>query len=204
MIEFDYTKTIILENEYVKLSPLELEHTQGLLPLAKNPEIWTFFLDKGIGDVAFNQYIFAALNNRKQKKEYPLVVYDKLKNQYAGMTRLYAIDTNLQTVKIGHTWYGKQFQGTGLNKHCKYLLFKFVFEKLNMVRIGFGVHAQNLRSIHALESVGCKREGVLRDFLHQVDGIERADLVLLSLLNKEWTQQVKSEIKNKINSLKQD
>jgi RimJ/RimL family protein N-acetyltransferase len=42
----------------------------------------------------------------------------------------YDINLEFKTLLLGFTWYGKQFRGTGLNKHCKYLLLQFAFETL--------------------------------------------------------------------------
>lgn len=117
---------------------------------------------------------------------------------YAGTTRLYAYSEDLKTIKIGHTWYGEKFRGTGLNKHCKYLLFEFVFEKLKLERIGFGAHTDNKISIAAMESVGCKKEGVLRHFIPSLDGKGRTDIILLSILKSEWMNTTKSKLQHKL------
>ena len=191
MLDFDFSKDYILEDDFVKLSPLGVEHIEELAELSMDKSIWTFFLENGNGIKNLTNYIQTAIHNRKKRTEYPFVVFDKTQNLYAGTTRLYNLITDLGCLKLGHTWYGKAFQGTGLNKHCKYLLFEFAFEQVGAIRIGFGVNAENIRSIKALESVGCTKEGVLRDFLPQVNGEGRTDLILLSLLKKEWEESVK-------------
>ena len=196
MLNFDFSKEYILEDDFVRLSPLRLEHTAKLGEISNDSSIWTYFLENGMGLKHLNPYIQTAVQNRKMGKEYPFIVFDKVQNSYAGTTRLYDVIPALQSIKLGHTWYGKSFWGTGLNKHCKYLLFEFAFEKMGAVRIGFGVHAENIRSINALESIGCKKEGALRDFLLKVDGTGRTDLILLSLLRKEWIKNIKNEPEN--------
>ena len=198
MVKFDFNQDYILENETARLSPLALNHMEDLRSISDNSSIWTYFLENGQGPENLHKYVESALNNRKDGREYPFIVFDKRSNQYAGMTRLYDWNENLRTVKLGHTWYGKDFQGTGLNKHCKYLLFEFAFEQLKAFRIGFGVHGENIRSLKALASVGCKKEGVLRDFLWKVDGLDRTDLILLSILKKEWQRAIKKELGLKI------
>ena len=115
------------------------------------------------------------------------------------MTRLYEWSETLKTIKLGHTWYGTKFQGTGINKHCKYLLFEFIFEHLAVARVGFGVHAENLRSLGALKSVGVTKEGVLRDYLPGLSGEGRSDLILLSLLREEWLENGKTELRLLLN-----
>ena len=111
------------------------------------------------------------------------------------MTRIYAVDNELGNLKIGHTWIGTDFQGTGLNRHCKYLLFEWVFEQLDFKRIGFGASAENQRSIRAMKGVGCREEGRLRSFLPNTAGTARTDIVLLSILQEEWRGGVAGQLK---------
>jgi RimJ/RimL family protein N-acetyltransferase len=35
-------------------------------------------------------------------------------NRFAGSTRFYDIQLQNKTLQLGYTWYGKEFQGTGL------------------------------------------------------------------------------------------
>ena len=68
-----------------------------------------------------------------------------------------------------------------------------------MKRIGFGASAENTHSIHAMRSVGCTQEGVLRSFMPSVNGGERVDIVLMSILWGEWDGRVREELREKIN-----
>ena len=198
MAHLDYSQDYILEDDYVKLMPLKIEHIEYLLNVSKEHNLWTYFLEKGNGLKNLTNYIASTVHNRKHQKEYPLVVFDKIKKQYAGTTRFYDYSSELKTIKLGHTWYGKDFRGTGLNKRCKYLLFQFAFETLELERVGFGAHAENKVSIAAMKSVGCKEEGVLRNFMPSLNGKERADIILLSILKDEWFEKVKTELKAKL------
>ncbi|WP_317130336.1 GNAT family N-acetyltransferase [Changchengzhania lutea] len=200
MSHLDYSKHYVLEDGYVKLIPLKIEHIEYLLNISKEHNLWTYFLEKGDGLENLTNYISSTVYKKKHKKEYPFVVFDKSKKQYAGTTRFYDYSSELETIKLGHTWYGKDFRGTGLNKRCKYLLFQFAFETLELERIGFGAHAENKISIAAMKSVGCKVEGVLRNFIPAINGKGRADIILLSILKDEWFEKAKPELKNKLNT----
>ncbi|MEM1120142.1 MAG: GNAT family protein [Bacteroidota bacterium] len=199
---FDFTQDYFLEDEYVRLEPLQKQHVPLLHDLTLDPAIWTYFLEKGQGGKAYEVYINHALHQRQIKKEYPFVVFDKISKQYAGMTRLYEYANELKTIKLGHTWYGKIFRGTGINKRCKYLLFEFAFEELQVERIGFGAYATNTVSLAAMKSVGCQQEGVLRNLFPALDGNGRTDCALFSILKAEWSGTVKANLKNKISKLK--
>lgn len=194
MARFDFTKTYILENSRVRLVPLKAEHFKSLQSIANTREIWTYFLEDGFGKDKFQRYFDAALLQKNNRNQYPFAVFDKSKQQYAGMTRLYDYLPDLESIKLGHTWYGTAFQGTGLNKNCKHLLFEFAFERLNIHRIGFGVHAENVRSLRALKRVGVQQEGVLRDFLPSMLHDKKVDLIHLSILKTEWFEKVKINV----------
>ena len=198
MSHLDYSKDYVLEDDYVKLTPLKAGHIEYLLDISKEPNLWTYFLEKGDGVKNLTNYISSTIHEKKLLKEYPFVVFDKIKKQYAGTTRFYDYSSELKTIKLGHTWYGKDFRGMGLNKRCKYLLFQFAFEVLELERVGFGAHLENKTSIAAMKSVGCKEEGVLRNFIPSLDGKGRADAILFSILKKEWFETVKTELKHKL------
>ena len=78
-----------------------------------------------------------------------------------------------------------------------------MFETLGLYRVGFGASAENLISIRAMESVGCKKEGLLRSFLPNVKGDGRTDIVLLSLLREEWQQYARAALKAKLKAVHQ-
>ncbi|KAA5827886.1 GNAT family N-acetyltransferase [Algibacter amylolyticus] len=198
MSELDFSKDYILENDKVRLSPLKMEHVESLLDISEETNLWTYFLEKGNGLKNLTNYISSTVNNRKHKKEYPFIVFDKIKNRYAGTTRFYDYSKELKNIKLGHTWYGKSFRGTGLNKHTKYLLFEFAFEKLKVERVGFGAHAENKVSIAAMKGVGCKEEGVLRSFMPSLNNTGRANIILLSVLKEEWDNTIQFKLKNKL------
>lgn len=198
MLNFDFTKNYVLEDDFVKLSPLKIEHVQELIEIANEPEIWKYSFFKGNGIENLTKYIQSALENREAAKEYPFIVYDKIKKQYAGSTRYCEVNPRLKAIRLGYTWYGKEFRGTGLNKHCKYLLFEFAFEKMGTERIGLGAYIDNTISIRAMESVGCKKEGVLRGIFPAPNGIGRTDGILMSILKNEWSNSAKSNLRHKL------
>lgn len=201
MIEnFDFTKDIILENDAVLLRPLEISDFKNLLEFSLNePEIWTYSFIHAAGEDSLKRYIELALEGRKNKTQYTFIVYDKIKKRYAGCTRFHMIDLQNESLHIGYTWYGKDFQGTGLNKNCKLLLLSFAFEKMGIVRVEFRADNKNQKSIAAMKSIGCTVEGVLRKESLSPSGYRR-DSVILSILKEEWEESIKQELINKINN----
>lgn len=194
MIDFDFNEEYILENEQALLRPLKTTDFDNLLYFSLNePELWKFSLVSGSGEAGLKKYIQLAIDARKEEKEYPFIVFDKLNNSYAGSTRFYDMQLLHKTLQLGFTWYGKDFQGTGLNKQCKYLLLSFAFEKMGMERVEFRADNNNKRSIAAMKSIGCKEEGVLRSNSVKQDGLRR-DSIVLSILKVEWENEVKQRL----------
>jgi len=198
MTDFDFTKDYILEDEYVLLRPLTIDDFNILLPFSLNePTLWKFSYQRADSEENLKRYIENALKCKHDKIEYPFIVFDKKTNKYAGSTRYYDIQESNQNLEIGYTWYGKDFQGTGLNKHCKFLLLEFAFEVMKMERVAFRADNNNARSIAAMKSIGCTVEGVLRQNLPLPNGLRR-DSIILSILKKEWFDFAKENLKKKL------
>ena len=195
---FNCSADFALEDDVVKLRPLQQSDVENLLHISLNePDLWFFSLIRANGKENLEYYIRTAIQNREEKKEFPFVVFDKRTGKYAGSTRFYDINFPFKTLQLGYTWYGKDFQGTGLNKHCKYLLLEFAFEKLGMERVEFRADNNNSKSIAAMKSIGCKVDGILRSNTPTLEGTRR-DSIVLSILKNEWFESVKENLSKKL------
>jgi len=190
---FDTQKNYTFENKRVLMRPLTEGDFQHLLPFSVNePELWTHSLTPANGSENLKSYLEMAFSKRKIGDSYPFIVFDKKTQEYAGSTRFYDIQPQHNTLQLGYTWYGKKFQGTGLNKNCKYLLLNFAFETLKVNRVEFRADANNVQSIAAMKSLGCTVEGILRSNCSSPFG--RRDSIVLSILKDEWFSKVKKSL----------
>ena len=202
MHTFDFQKEYILENERVIIRPLQSDDFEELEYFSlQQPEIWKYSQQPASGIENLKNYIAFALHGRNEGKVYPFIIFDKHFNRYAGSTRFYDFQKNHATVQLGYTWYGKEFQGTGLNKQCKLLLLEFAFEKLNLERVEFRADTRNERTIAAMKSIGFTVEGVLRNNCAVPYG--RRDTIVLSILKEEWFGKMKEQLIIKIETEKQ-
>jgi len=191
---FDY----ILENDVVLLSPLKAEDINLLSRFSiYEPKLWEFSLQPANGLENLKVYIEKALQDKSNNKSYPFIVFDKRKNAYAGSTRFYDYQPEHNTVQLGYTWYGKDYQGTGLNKNCKYLMLSFAFETLGVERVEFRADNNNKKSIVAMKSIGCRVEGVLRQNCSTPEG-NRRDSIVLSILKNEWFDSIKTSLASRL------
>lgn len=195
-MKFHFSKDYVLENDVVKLRPLLKEDLDCLADFSINePELWKYSLVPANGLKNLKLYIEDALKSKENKTAYPFIVIDKKTNEYAGSTRFYDIQKHHNTLQLGFTWYGKKFQGTGLNKNCKFLLLEFAFDKLGVDRVEFRADNNNNRSIAAMKSIGCIEEGVLRSNCAAQTG--RRDSIIMSILKDEWFDGIKKALKEK-------
>ncbi|GGF30138.1 GNAT family N-acetyltransferase [Flavobacterium limi] len=196
---FSFTDNIVLEDDFVLLRPLQESDVENLLGISINePETWKYSLVGADGKENLINYIQSAVKSREAKKEFPFIVFDKKSQKYAGSTRFYDINLDFKTLQLGYTWYSSAFRGTGLNKHCKYLLLQFAFETLELERVEFRADNNNERSIAAMKSIGCKVEGVLRSHMPTAENGIRRDSIVLSILRNEWFGEVKENLKRKL------
>ena len=194
----NFNSEYILENDVVSLIPLKAEHFNMLLNFSINePNLWKYSLQPADGIDNLKTYLNKALKDRLDKKAYPFLVFDKRRNAYAGSTRFYDYQIQYNTIQLGYTWYGKAFQGTGLNKNCKFLLLSFAFKTLGIERVEFRADNNNKRSIAAMKSLGCSVEGVLRQNCSTPNGARR-DSIVLSILKDEWFDNLKYKLESKL------
>lgn len=198
MKKLDFKSDIVLENDRVLLRPLKIDDYDILVNFAINePDLWTYSLMPANSPENMKIYIEKALQQKEDETAYPFIVFDKLKNAYTGSTRFYDYQAFHNTVQLGYTWYGKAYQGTGMNKNCKFLMLQYAFETLGLNRVEFRADATNARSIAAMKSIGCTPEGILRSNCKSIDG--RRDSIVLSILKNEWNDTVKNILEEKLN-----
>jgi RimJ/RimL family protein N-acetyltransferase len=133
------------------------------------------------------QFVKTLLEGAAQGTDLPFVVIHQASNQPVGCTRYLEISREHRKLEIGGTWYGREFQRTGVNTESKYLLLKHAFETLGCLRVQFKTDARNIRSQKAIERIGAVKEGVLRNHMLLPDGYVR-DSVYYSIIASEWPE----------------
>lgn len=197
MSVFNFETDYILENELVLLRPLRMDDFETLSIFSiYEPDLWTYSLIPANGLENLKKYMKLAINGRTENHSYPFIVFDKRAQKYAGSTRFYDIQAHHNTAQLGFTWYGHEFQGSGLNKNCKFLLLEFAFEKIGWERVEFRADAKNARSIAAMKSIGCTEEGILRSNCKSESG--RRDSIVFSILQDEWFSKTKKLLLEKM------
>jgi RimJ/RimL family protein N-acetyltransferase len=95
----------------------------------------------------------------------------------------------LRAVGIGWTWLAASAQRTGINSEAKLLLLQHAFDDLGVARVDWQTDARNQRSRRAIEGLGARFEGVLRNWSpSRVPGEEGRlrDSAMFSVTDAEW------------------
>jgi RimJ/RimL family protein N-acetyltransferase len=182
----DWVEPVTLQGRYVRLEPLSEAHVDGLAEIGVGQDFWKFML---YGDMRTRQdihnWVIDMLARAAQKTDLPFAVIHRESGRIAGATRYLNIVPKDRGLEVGGTWYGTEFQRTVVNTECKYLLFTHAFETLKCIRVQIKTDVRNVRSQKAIERIGAKKEGVLRNHMILLDGSYR-DSVFYSIIDTEW------------------
>jgi RimJ/RimL family protein N-acetyltransferase len=179
-------RPILLEGGNVRLEPLKEAHVPALAEIGVGQDFWDFMV---YGDMRNEEdmrgWVMDILSRAEKRTDLPFAVVHLASGRVAGATRYLNIMPIDRGLEIGGTWYGTDFQRTVVNTECKYLLLKHAFETLECIRVQLKTDSRNERSQKAIERIGAKKEGVLRNHMILPDGYYRHS-VFYSILDSEW------------------
>lgn len=184
---------VSLTGKYVRLESMTEEHVPSLAAVGLDDSIWEHML---YGKVRSEKDIRNWVRDILSRPDLAFVVIHLETGRVAGATRYLNIMPEFRGLEIGGTWYGLEFQRTAVNTECKYLLMQYAFETLGCIRVQFKTDSRNVRSQRAIERLGAKYEGVLRNHMILPDGRFR-DSVYYSIINTEWPA-VKTQLEEKL------
>lgn len=125
----------------------------------------------------------AVLRDREQGRGMPFAV-ETPDGRVVGLTRYMRMNEGHRRLEIGGTFYARSVQRSGVNTEAKLLLLTHAFETMGCNVVQIRTDGFNRKSQAAIERLGAKRDGVLRN--HQLlDGRIR-DLVVYSIIAGEW------------------
>jgi RimJ/RimL family protein N-acetyltransferase len=175
---------VTLEGRFVRLEPLAERHFEDLAAAASDPDIWRWLPTRSFDRPEFEAWFSAALA-RPEDQELPFAVVERRTGQAVGSTRYIDIDEVNRGVEVGWTWYEPRVQGGAVNPEAKLLLLAHAFDDWGAIRVCLKTDSLNVRSRAAIEKLGAKHEGDLRNHRIRPDGSFR-DSSLYSMLPDEW------------------
>ena len=179
---------VVLIGQHVRLEPLTEAHTSGLAAIGVGQNFWHFMLYGEMNTAEdMKNWVKDILGRAQNGTDLPFVAIHLESGRVAGATRYLNIMPHDHGLEIGGTWYGLEFQRTPVNTECKYLLMSHAFETLGAIRVQLKTDSRNERSQKAIERIGAKKEGILRNHMILPDGRYR-DSVFYSILDTEWAE----------------
>lgn len=168
---FDLQPT--LENDFVKLEPLQESDFEALYAVASDPLIWEQHpnRDRWKKDVFLN-FFEGAINSRGAFK-----IIDKVSNSVIGSTRFYRASEDNPELAIGYTFFARKYWGGKYNPAVKKMMMDYAFQFTDHVL--FHIGAVNIRSQKAIERLGAKKiaeqeiayygEATKLNFIYRID-----------------------------------
>jgi RimJ/RimL family protein N-acetyltransferase len=147
---FDLQPTI-LQDDLIKLIPLQESDFDKLFEVASNPKVWEQHPNPNRYKLEdFNNYFEGAIESKGA-----FLITDSKTNETVGCSRYYNYDEDANSVLIGYTFIGTKFWGSGYNRSLKKLMLDYAFQFVE--KVYFHIGAFNIRSQKAIEKIGAKK-----------------------------------------------
>jgi N-acetyltransferase len=174
---------ITMEQNHIILRPPISDDLMGLCSAAADGEIWKnpFASFPSIEEMSIYLHNLIKHDNTIL----PFIIVDKKLKIIVGTTRFLNIDHQNYRIEIGHTWVAKSYRRSPVNTEAKFLMLQHAFEKLNCIAVEIRTDVLNQVSRKAIERIGAKQDGILRNHKIMRNGRIR-DTVCYSITKEEW------------------
>jgi RimJ/RimL family protein N-acetyltransferase len=191
----------VLTGKHVRLEPLSVAHSKDLWEATGgDSELWKWVLVKFAipnSENDMEQLIKSMVAEKVDNEREPWAVIDLKTNKCIGSTSYLDIKIERKTLEIGSTFYGAIARRTAINTETKFLLLSEAFDNRGYERVQLKADNLNEVSLRAIERIGAKKEGVLRNHFLRRDG-SRRDTVMYSIIRSEWPE-IASDLQSKLN-----
>lgn len=178
-------RPVTLSGRHVTLCPLNQRHHDDLVQAVTEGALWRIWYTAIPGPAAMAAEIDRRLALQAAGTMLPFAVIEPASGQAVGMTTYMNIDAATPRVEIGSTWVARRVQRTPLNTEAKLLLLGHAFDTLGCIAVEFRTHFHNQQSRRAIERLGAKLDGILRQHMRLPDGSLR-DTCVYSIIASEW------------------
>jgi len=180
-----FIEPITLVGKYARLESLSEDHLPDLQTASADGELWKLWYTGVPQPVDMAANIEFRLAQREKGAMMPSVVRRLADNKIVGCTTFANINPEHRRVEIGYTWYAKSAQRTPINTEIKLMMLAYAFEEKKCIAVEFYTHWFNHQSRAAIERLGAKLDGVLRNHRIGADG-EFRDTCAYSIISNEW------------------
>jgi N-acetyltransferase len=180
-----WLEPITLRAPAVQLEPLCTAHHDELVAAVLDGELWKLWYTNIPAPDGMAAEIERRLRLQQQGQMLAFAVRERAAERIVGMTTYMNADEANRHLEIGSTWYSRSVQRSALNTQCKLLLLGHAFEQLRCIAVEFRTHFFNRPSRRAIERLGARLDGVLRNHQFARNGTLR-DTCVYSITQEEW------------------
>ncbi len=173
-----------LVGAHCSLEPLAPEHHDELVDATRDGELWKLWYTAVPSPEGMSAEIARRLDLQAKGAMLAFTTRDG-DGRVAGMTTYMNVDATHKRVEIGSTWTAARMQRSPFNTECKLLLLGHAFETLGCIAVEFRTHYFNQQSRRAIERLGAKLDGILRNHQRASNGTLR-DTAVYSITEAEW------------------
>lgn len=196
-----------LRGEHVELIPMASEHVAGLTAAAGRDRATYGFTEVPATPEAMAGYVGRLLSLAAAGAAVPFSQRRVDDGRLVGCTRFMELRwwrdrTDPDEVEIGGTWLAADAQRSPVNTEAKLLLLTHAFERWGVVRVALATDARNARSRTAIERIGARYEGTLRNHRPaMVDGESGRprDTALFAITDDDWPA-VREQLRRRLRS----
>ena len=175
----------ILEGDYVRLEPLSHERAEELSAACEDGNVHELWYTVVPNREGMNAEIDRRLGLYGQGTMMPFATIDVATNTAIGMTTFMNMKLENLKVEIGSTWMASSSQGTSINPEAKLLMLSYAFDVLGCNAVELRTHEKNEQSRAAIEKLGAKLDGLLRNDMVMANGTLR-NTAVYSITKDEW------------------
>lgn len=160
--------------------------------LSSDSDVWKWYTEDLTHPDALENWMTKRLEETERGEKMTYSVQLNETGEIIGSSSYGHIDWTEGGIEIGWTWLGKKYIGSGINKHMKFLMLNHAFDTMQIERLELRTDELNIRSRKAMEKIGAKHDGTLRNHRSTQAG-KRRNTVVYSIIKSEWPE-VKSSI----------
>jgi len=175
---------VTLQGTHAALVPLTPGHESALIGAAADGELWKLWYTSVPSPDKMGADIQRRLGLQASGSMLPFAVLDA-SGAVVGETTYMNVDAVHKRVEIGSTWTAARLQRGPFNTECKLLLLGHAFDTLDCIAVEFRTHFFNQQSRRAIERLGAKLDGILRNHQRASNGSLR-DTCVYSITASEW------------------
>ena len=176
----------MLENNNIRLRPVEPEDLEILYQWENNPALWEASdTHTPYSRYAIKQYIAHSKQDIYEDRQLRLMIVNKMTEEVLGTVDLFDFDLHNSRISLG-LYVDSQFQGKGYAKQSLHLIEEYVFCFLKINQLYVHIAQTNAATLRMFEQENYEKSGVLKQWLRLFD--QFVDVVVFQKMKSNYSE----------------